>query len=62
MRGYRRKYMISWTCQGATGREFWIMERAGKVSSADIRRMEEEIAKKWSMPGPVIITHVDLMN
>lgn len=62
MRGYRRRYLISWTYQGTTGREIWVMERAGKISSAEIRRMEEELAEKWSMPDPVIITHVDLMN
>lgn len=62
MRGFRNRYLISWTFDGQTGREIWVMERRGSISSADIKRMEKELGKKWGTSQPVIITNVVSIN
>jgi hypothetical protein len=62
MRGYRRRYMIVWASQGMIGRETWIMDRDGKLSSEDIDRIQGHIAEKRSLDKPVLITNVELLN
>lgn len=58
----RRRYLISWTYNDQTGREFWVMERSGKISSADIKKMEFDIGKKWGIGDGVIITNYIQVN
>ena len=62
----RARYMINWTHNDKNGRGFgrdgWVMERKGKLSTADIIRMEYELAKKWGYKTPVVITNVQQIN
>lgn len=58
----RNRYMISWVINGGHGRDHWVMERRGKISSADIKRLEYTIAEKWGYIKPVVITNVVLIG
>lgn len=55
----KRRYMISWAYQGSIGREVWVMNRKGKISSADIKFLEEDIAKRC---GPISAKYVIITN
>lgn len=59
---HRKRYMISWRFEDITGRDHWIMERKGKLSSSDIKRLELILAEKWELPMPVTITNFVLIN
>ncbi|GAV11364.1 agarase [Paenibacillus sp. NAIST15-1] len=59
---YRRRYLISWTCNGNNGRDHWVMERNGKLSAADIKRLEKDLSNKWGLSRPVIITNYIQIN
>lgn len=55
--------MISWKYRDSQGndhygRDQWRMERKGRLSPADIIRMEYDLAKKWGYPNAVLILNV----
>lgn len=58
----RKRYMISWKNKETTGRDHWVMERRGKLSSADIKELEMTLAKKWGFTSPVVIMNIVLIN
>ena len=58
----KRRYMISWKYKETTGRDHWVMERRGKLSSADIKKLEVTLAEKWGFSSPVIITNFVQIN
>lgn len=58
----RKRYMICWTHGEITGRDHWLMERDGKLSSADIKKHEYMLAEKWKLKGAVTITNIVAIN
>lgn len=58
----RKRYMISWIRDGIAGRDHWVMERRGKLSSADIKKLEYTLSDKWGYSKPVVITNVVAIN
>jgi hypothetical protein len=59
---YRKRYLIAWVYNGGHGRDHWVMERRGKLSSSDIKRLEYDIAEKWGFASPVTIVNFDNIN
>lgn len=57
-----RRYLIHWKCGDNFGREHWVMERKGVLSSADIKKMEYDLKEKWSLPRPAVISNIVLLN
>ncbi|MCG7406760.1 hypothetical protein MH117_04960 [Paenibacillus sp. ACRRX] len=59
---YRGRYLISWSHAGYVGRETWVMERYGNLSSADIKKLEIDLGDKWGLNSPVVITNFVKIN
>lgn len=59
---FRRRYMISWKHGEHTGRGHWVLERKGKLSTADIKMLEKELGERYGSTTPVIITNYAQIN